>query len=259
MWYTNVTTRWRCGWTSPVWTACFMIRWCLRRLSHDQRDDMAVGCWCGCVDSTLNSTVVLPSLKKSAKGQAMPAVLPSGGTPARVQDTFQESKQKIKVLSPGIRFPLNLRALNDLGSCSHDGFSTGFILNLHVCSDRGFWKCSWAPAAIPSRETLLFFQQRGLKTTSIQVWPSALTLVHRDFCWFSDSFKDFLHCRSFFYYYFVSHFPSLQSLLVFDVVTEPPTLTMRRTINIQCAMIITKQGFIKAWWYNCDTNFTGAL
>lgn len=103
---------------------------------------MAVGCRCGCVDSTLNSTVVLPSLKKSAKGQAMPAVLPSGGTPARVQDTFQESNQKIKVLSPGIRFPLNLRALNDLGSCSHDGFSAGFILNLHVCSDRGFWKSS---------------------------------------------------------------------------------------------------------------------
>ncbi len=35
----------------------------------------------------------------------------------------------------------------------------------------------------------------GLKTTGIQQWSSALSLTHRDFSSFSESFDDVMHCR----------------------------------------------------------------
>ncbi len=63
-----------------------------------------------------------------------------------------------------------------------------------VFTDSGFWKYSWAHLVMSMTESCRWVMQ-GLKTTVIQQRPSALSLTHRDFSSFSESFDDVMHCR----------------------------------------------------------------
>ncbi len=64
------------------------------------------------------------------------------------------------------------------------------------CSS-GFWKYSWAPLVMSMTESCQRVMQcsKGPKITSIQQRSSALSLTHRDFSSFSESFYDVMHCR----------------------------------------------------------------
>lgn len=118
--------------------------------------------------------------QKSAKGQAMPAVLPSGGTPARVQDTFQESKQKIKVLSPGMFLSpcCNSQQGNTLvfpTTRSEDHEHPGLTFSLDPCAQR-FLLILWLFWGFPPLQVilllLLFCQSLSQPSISSCIWCS---------------------------------------------------------------------------------------
>ncbi len=67
-----------------------------------------------------------------------------------------------------------------------------------VFTDSGFWKYSWAHLVIPMTESCRRVMQCRLRAW--RPWTShkrslALSLTHRDFSSFSESFDDVIHCR----------------------------------------------------------------
>ncbi len=67
-----------------------------------------------------------------------------------------------------------------------------------VFTASGFWKYSWVHFVMSMTKSRRWVMQcclRALKTTGIQQRYLALSLTHREFSSFSESFDDVMHCR----------------------------------------------------------------
>lgn len=136
-------------------------------------------------------------------------------------------------------------------------FSTRFILNLHLCSDRSFWKGSWCCPCCSSQQRI------------IPVFTAARPENHEHPGWtFS---LDPCAQRFLLILWNLWGFPPLQVILLlllsvafsainlFFYLLQLWSLQHRLSDKPQRAMIITKESFIKDWWYSRDISFTGSL